>query len=103
MGYERKVIGRQAFEEFANEILKDGGSVDLIAHPSPQPCPEYYLPDQLRCIEFRCPTWNRGVRMVAEEVLVVDHRDCDGRSVVSMIVYHKGRRPKIAPPISLKG
>lgn len=46
--------------------------------------------------------YRRSGVMVAEEILVIDDRDCDGCSIVSTITYPLGERPNVPPPIVRK-
>ena len=101
MGWEHKTLGRKAFEAFVREQQLGGASIELV--PNPNAASQVKGEEQpLRLAEFRHPSWGRSVRMMVEEVLVVGDKDCDGTSIISIVVYPKGRRPSVRSAVTLK-
>jgi hypothetical protein len=108
MGWLHGTFGRSAYDNFVGELKSQGFEVWPKKTPSPnQPRRKRLCRGQdglsndlpLRITRFRFPSWDRNIWMIVEEILAVDDRDCNGASIVSLLVYPEGHRPDPPPPV----
>lgn len=112
MGWEHGTFGRGAYDAFLADLRNDKYNDFTIVKLDNPNQPEYKRLcrgrdlDCKRSLPLRMARFNYAGRRdnwyVVEEVLAVDDRDCDGASIVSLIVYPEGCRPAVSPPLMLE-
>ncbi len=104
MGYDHIYLGWHQFSQYCNGLKTLGIEIKILNSTVriPQGIHKDYEDDRketpntrkkLRKASYLTP---EGTKMIVEEWLAVDWQDCDGISVIGLLVYQEGFRPNVA-------
>lgn len=98
MSWSHQTVGWDKFEAFVLALRK-AGIVVLEEEKAEVLTRGFDLDDRKAHLRIAYFKTKRGKRMVVEEWLQVEDRDCDGTSVVDIAIYAYGRRPSLVTEI----
>ncbi|MCX6744774.1 MAG: hypothetical protein NTX82_04585 [Candidatus Parcubacteria bacterium] len=105
MSYNHEYRGWEQYEQYCNGLRLQGisvqedhpGELEFQGRVAYERGPKYHShPQRLRMAHF---TTKEGSRMVVEEWLAVDDQDCDGRSIIGLLVYPENLRPMMVTQV----